>query len=320
MGLAVSATSSLRFCTGVANPITRHPASMAACIGTIQVASGGRAELGIARGDSALAYIGLAPSPIETFSHYVQAVQKYLSGEDVSFELVHAATGGPRRDVRSSQSLAVQKLPMASRMQWLPGEQPKVPLNVFATGPKVIEVGALAADRLTFAVGADPVRIRWAIGVAREARQAAGLDPEGISFAAMLGLGLDIDGDPARARARIASSLATTIRFSHMHKTLVGPAEEADAAVFRHVRDAYDMTRHGVHNNSQGSVLLSWFMDKHAIIGKPSTCVARLLELYELGLDRIVLQFHSTNHGIQEEIDAVFAAFGAEVIPEVRRG
>jgi len=41
---------------------------------------------------------------------------------------------------------------------------------------------ALVPANTTFAVGADPERLRWAIGVAREARTAAGLDPERCIF------------------------------------------------------------------------------------------------------------------------------------------
>ena len=44
---------------GVTNPFTRNLAVTAAAIATIQAISGGRAVLGIGRGDSALAYLGL---------------------------------------------------------------------------------------------------------------------------------------------------------------------------------------------------------------------------------------------------------------------
>src|SRR5215211_1924899 len=59
VGLALAAreTSRLRLGTGVSNPATRHPAAAAAAIASVHVASGGRAVLGVGRGDSALAHL-----------------------------------------------------------------------------------------------------------------------------------------------------------------------------------------------------------------------------------------------------------------------
>src|SRR5215471_9201714 len=64
LALAARATENLRLGTGVTNPLTRHPAATAAAVASIQVASNGRASLGIGRGDSALAHLGLAPARV----------------------------------------------------------------------------------------------------------------------------------------------------------------------------------------------------------------------------------------------------------------
>ena len=59
VGLALAAehTTRLQLGTGVTNPYTRHPAVTASAIATVQEISGGRAVLGIGRGDSSLAYL-----------------------------------------------------------------------------------------------------------------------------------------------------------------------------------------------------------------------------------------------------------------------
>ena len=44
--------------------------------------------------------------------------------------------------------------------------------HVFGSGPHVLDVGARLGDRLIAAVGAEPERIAWAVGTAREARRA----------------------------------------------------------------------------------------------------------------------------------------------------
>jgi hypothetical protein len=40
-------------------------------------------------------------------------------------------------------------------------------VSVVASGPKVIRVGAELADRVVLAVGADPARVRWGLGIVR---------------------------------------------------------------------------------------------------------------------------------------------------------
>ena len=61
MALGARVTDRLRFMTGVTNPATRHPAALATAIATVQEVSGGRAILGIGRGDTALFHLGRQP-------------------------------------------------------------------------------------------------------------------------------------------------------------------------------------------------------------------------------------------------------------------
>src|SRR4051794_2953115 len=67
MGAWAMVTERLRLASGVTNPLTRHLAVTAACAATVQSISGGRAVLGIGRGDSALAYLGAAPMRVAPF-------------------------------------------------------------------------------------------------------------------------------------------------------------------------------------------------------------------------------------------------------------
>jgi 5,10-methylenetetrahydromethanopterin reductase len=60
-------------------------------------------------------------------------------------------------------------------MAWVAALHPtKVPVDVAATGPRTIAVGARHAERVTFTVGADPRRVSWAV---EEARRAASGPP-----------------------------------------------------------------------------------------------------------------------------------------------
>ena len=166
MGVWAAATERLKLSTGVTNPLTRHPAVTAAAAATLQSISRGRAVLGIGRGDSALAYLGHAPASLASFRRALHDMQTLLRGGEVAFG-AHDTLG----DTATVDTLSLGGRPVASRLQWLPQAMPKVPLDVAATGPKVIELSAPIAEQVTFSVGAIPERVSWALDLARAARE-----------------------------------------------------------------------------------------------------------------------------------------------------
>ena len=96
LALAASATSRIRVGTAVTNPVTRHPAVTAAAIATVHAESDGRAVLGIGRGDSSLAHLGLSPAPPAVFARYLERLQGYLRGDEVPFDVEVDAAGSHR--------------------------------------------------------------------------------------------------------------------------------------------------------------------------------------------------------------------------------
>src|SRR6476660_7203951 len=83
LAIAAHVTRRITLATGATNPATRHPAVVASAMATIQAESQGRAFLGIARGDSAMAYIGRKPLPLPEFEHSLEQAQAYLKGDSV---------------------------------------------------------------------------------------------------------------------------------------------------------------------------------------------------------------------------------------------
>ena len=301
LALAAKATTRLKIATGVTNPVTRHPAATAAAIAAVHAESGGRAVLGIGRGDSALAHLGYAPAAPAVFEHALARIQGYLRGEEVPFEAdANLAT------------LGLADAPKASRLTWLSRDLPKVPVDVAATGPRLIGIAARLAERITFAVGADPARIRWAIETARDARRKAGLDPSGISLGAWLNV--VVHDDPEQARRLGEGGLALFARFSAMHGTPVGPASESDRALLRKVHDAYDMNRHARTGSQQAALLGADFAERFAVYGPPAAVIARLEGLRALGLERFMIVGASVGADRAEAL-ASEARFVREVLP-----
>src|SRR4051794_651083 len=314
-GLAggAAATTRIGVGTAVTNPVTRHPAVVASAIATVQGESGGRAVLGIGRGDSALAYLGLSPAPVPVFTKYVERGQGDLRGDDVPFEV--EADGAGR--IASAEALEFAGAPTASRLQWLPPDLPKVPVDVYASGPKVIATGARLADRLTFAVGSDPKRVAWAIDVAKAARRDAGLEPDTQPYGVFLPIVVHPDHDTARALA--AGGVASFARFSVMHGTVMGPVDDEQRRTLEAVHAAYDMNSHFAHGSSQSAAITPDVIDAFGIVGPASYCVERLLALAEVGVTRVTVQAGVAG-GDREEMAASRRRVVDEVLPALRAG
>lgn len=310
MGVWAAATSRLQFSTGVTNPATRHPAVTAASAAAVHAISGGRAVLGIGRGDSALAYLGYAPASLSSFRQALQDIQTLLSGGEVEFRRDGAITGAPR-----VEDMSLGGRPEATRLKWLPEGLPKLPLDVAATGPKVIELGAELAERVTFSVGAMPERISWAVELARKARAAKGL-PQNLSLGAQVMVICHPDAEAMREMA--ASMVAPLARFQTIQGKVAGPVTPEDAENFDIIRRGYDMTRHAVtvdKDKLSGGSLTPNFVTRFAIVGGPEHCTQRLLELAALGITRFVV----VGPGFHPEVEpARGSLFVREVMPAVR--
>jgi len=288
LAIAAQATRTLKLATGATNPATRHPAVIASAIATIQAESSGRAVLGIARGDSALAYLGQPPMPLRDFGLALRQIQAYLSGQDVDVD------------------------GYASRIHWLVGHA-KVPMSVAATGPRVIDLAARVAERVTFSVGADSSRLQAAIAGARGAPRDPRLPP--------LALGAYVNAvahpDVTVARALVRGRMGVYARFSSMDRAVLGSLSEADRGVSEQLAANYDMRRHAASGARHETALTDDFVDRFGIVGPPDRVVQRLRELIALGLDHFVI----VGHGRDTPADVLresSARFGHEVLRRLR--
>lgn len=282
LAVAATVTQNIGLATGVTNSITRQAAVTAGAIASIQRLSKGRATLGIGRGDSALAHLGRAPAKLAQFERYIRHLQTYLAGGAVPFDEIDI----PLDAAPTVAELNLADTPAESRIAWAAGAQ-KVPVEVAATGPKVIAVAARHADRVMLTLGAEPERIAWGIEEARAARLKAGLDPDGITIGAYINCSCHPDIEIARDL--VSGGLTTFARFSVMHGKTAGPLREGQADVLENLRSEYDMHKHTQRGSRQAETLTPDFIDRFAIVGPPEVCIARFEELRALGLDKIVI-------------------------------
>lgn len=307
--LAAHATSRIKLATAVTNPITRHPSVTASAAASLQLASGGRAVLGIGRGDSALAYVGASPLPIAAFEHYLEVLQTYLRGElvemaDASAMVVNAKAG--------FDNLAIGSGPAGSSLKWLADyDLPKVPVESFATGPKAIASSARVAERVMLGLAGEISRVAWGAEIARAAARDAGRD---------VGVGCVVlampHEDVATARDLARPTVSTMARFSVMNNKVIGPATPAQTDTLLKIAAVYDMNKHGAGAAAQTTVADDDFIDQFGVVGTVDTCVERLQQFVDLGLDRVTLvrPYTATSEG-----DHSYRLLVDEVLPRVVR-
>jgi 5,10-methylenetetrahydromethanopterin reductase len=265
MALGARVTDRLRFMTGVTNPATRHPAALATAIATVQEVSGGRAVLGIGRGDTALFHLGRPPLPTAEFFARTDELHGYLQRGTVELENGHA-----------------------SRLRWLDrAHEAAVPLDIAASGPQVIAYAARTAERVTFAIGADPDRMTWALDLARTSMREAARAEGSVSFGAYVNVGCH--PDLAAGRTLIRGAVAAFAHFSAMPGATGAGLDPADRAVVAEVGRRYDSNRHLSNAADHTAALPDEFVDRFAIVGDARSCAKRLGELAALGLDHFVI-------------------------------
>ncbi len=310
MGVWASATEKLKLSTGVTNPLTRNLAVTAGAAVTVQAISAGRAVLGIGRGDSAHAYLGHAPMGTRQFERALVHLQTLLSGGEIPF-----GEYGPSGDAPPLAALHLGERPEAVRLNWMPQSLAKVPLDVAATGPKVIAMGARLAERVTFSVGASRERLGWALGTARAAQEEGTHPP---SYGAQIVVVCDTDPEAAMDAAMlIAPPLA---RFQVIEGRQVGPQDAEAARNLEAVRKGYDMTRHSDMSGADriaGGSLSAQFVRDFAVVGNPDQVTRHLLDLVAMGIERFVVVGPGLYPG--ERSAAQDALFTCEVMPALRK-
>lgn len=302
MSAAAVATTRIKVSHAATNPASRDISVTAAAVTAVHQLSGGRAILGMGRGDSALFYLGQAPVTSDVLEAALAKLRELLAGRAVPIPAI------------SSGHAEAGHRPSSASLRWRADSLPPVPINLFATGPKTIRLGALLADRLTLAVGADCARIREAVRTAQHEASRACRPGE-------LLIGADVAIAPHRdvdvARGLIAGKAASQARFSAMSGRAIDSINRHDAPMIERVSKSYDMSRHAQGGTSQTSVMSSEFLDRFAIAGPPELCIERLESLLGAGLSHLILSTPG-RYQAGSARDESIRLLATEVLPAIR--
>jgi len=290
LSIAAQATRHIKLGPGVTNPITRHSAATASAIAAIHVLSGGRAMLGIGRGDSSLFNIGHKPASVKIFERCLATIQSYLNGD------------------------SIQLNDYPSRLHWFDTHGlPKLPMDVAATGPKVIAIGARQAERVSFALGADPQRTQWAL---EQLAKATPVNQTPCSPG--LYVNVCVHDDEQQACELVRPGVGIFAHFSGMSGALPETVSQSDGQIFSAIQTNYDKSRHGRGDATHAQSLPIDFIKRFAIAGPPEVCIERFQALMALGVRRFFVIGPRPDH-FGEKAAVATRRFAEEVIPLLKQ-
>lgn len=181
LALVASATRTLHFGVCVTNPVTRPPAVTGLLMATLQGMSGGRAELGIGRGDASVQALGERPATLDGLRAAITRFRGEVAG---------VAEG------------------------WRPDTP--VPVWVGTYGPRGLRLAGAVADGVILQF-AHPDLVSWAREFVREGAREAGRDPSTVRLMCAAPAAVGSRPDEARQRTRwfsrmIAADVAPLVR------------------------------------------------------------------------------------------------------------
>ncbi len=295
--LAAQTTSRIKIGTGVTNPITRDVSVTATAFGTLQIESKGRAICGIGRGDSSAAHIGLPNGTTAQLRTFIERMRAYIRGETID------RNGTP------------------SRLRWLDSlPVTPFPIDIACTGPKTIAMAVEVGDRISFAVGSAPERVRWAMDTALQRLRETGRDRKSLSIGAYVNLVCDPDEQKAINLGRMIAGMVA--HFAGMKDSPVEHLPAKLRPIAEKMKTDYDMKRHSQNTGSHLAMIDDEFVDWFSICGPPQKCRTRLQELLDMGLDHVYLLGGSpvAQHGPrQEAMVRQTSHFARDVMPYFRQ-
>ena len=272
----------LRMGTCVTNPATRDPSVTASALAVLQEVSGGRMDLGIGRGDSALRVLGKPPKTLEQLEQATTMIRDLAEGREVYYE------GTP------------------IQLTWA-GEY-KLPVWIAGYGPKALAITGRIADGAILQIG-DPDLIRWCVGLLRTGASEAGRDTDRISVMAAAPAHVG-KREEARERVRWFPALVS----NHVVDLVKRYGESGlPEALTRYVHDrrGYDYHHHAEVGSDNAAFVDDESVDRFTVVGTVDEHIAKLRELADAGVDQFNVYLMNGDEEEQLRI------YGREIIPEL---
>ena len=264
LALCAVNTSTIMLSTGVTNPVTRHPTTLANGFTALNEVSNGRAIIGLGTGWTGVYSIGLKPSTIAYLEESINNINTLCEGGEVA-----GVDGKPYHLVTASG---------------------KIPVYVAANQPRILAMCGRVADGVILMGGANVEFTQWQMDHVRRGAEEVGRDPAEIKFDLWSTIGISDDRDQAREDVShwAASQAETFSKWKHLPEFLHPFKED-----FQRASDSYNRLEHMSSHAGHKSSVSSEFTDYVAIVGTVDDCLEQIRALDVLGLDGVTLAFRA---------------------------
>ena len=288
MAMCMEHTRTMRFGPCVTNPNTRDWSLAASLFGSLAHQSGGRFDIGLGRGDSAVRVMGKKPAPLGRLEEFAHAMRALVRGDEVQYG----------------------ECPAPVKFSWATGYE--LPIWIAAYGPKALSSAGRVGDGLILQIG-EPSIVKWLTDQARQAGIEAGRDMS--NFQVMSACPAYF-GDMAACReatrwfpAMVGNHVADIVERYGTDRADIPPALTA------YVRDrkGYDYSKHGQSDNPWLDFITDDVIDSFSVLGSVDDHIKKLHALEEAGVTQFNIYL---DNGREEHI---IAEYGERIIPHFAR-
>ncbi len=300
MAMAAQATSRIRICSAVLNPVTRHVSVMASAIKTVSETAPGRAEFWIGRGFSSVQTIGVPPATVKEMRECVLTLKSLLSGEEVTFngDTSKAAT---------------------SRMRHGDSQLPRI--LIAAHGPRTIEVAGEVADGVLLQVGIHPKSMELARQHLEAGARRAGRNPDDLEMVLCATTIIMDDQQEAREMAR-PLCVQRLVEKSHAPYLQVAGIDARGLEIPPELSELYPDIPHAEDWEKARRLcsflpdeILAQMCDAIGLVGTPEYCAQQLQQAEANGIKHLYLMTSESYQFPERELQA----FQHTIFPAIRR-
>jgi len=283
--LMAANTKKMHLGTCVTNPAVRDVTVASSLFATLNVASHGRMQMGIGRGDSSRRVLGKKPTTLETLEEFVKTFRELNAGRAIEHEGVNA------------------------RFPWATAGVP--PVWVAGYGPKALRTAGRIADGVILQF-ADPDLIAWCLGFVREGAKEAGRDPNKIEVMAAAPVWASDDLALARDKVRWFPALVSNHVMDLIAKY---KPEELPASLVSYVqnRGKYDYLHHCEVGSDNANFVTDEVIDRFCLVGPIEEHRKKLETLRKAG----VTQFNIYLMCGEEE--KTLEIYGRDILPHYKQ-
>lgn len=256
LALMAANTKKMRLGTCVTNPAVRDVTVSSSLFATLNLASHGRMEMGIGRGDSSRRVLGKKPTTLDYLEEFVRIFRDLNDGKTVELDGVN------------------------TRFSWATAGVP--PVWVAGYGPKALRTAGRIANGVILQF-ADPDLIEWSLGFVREGAKEAGRDPKKIEVMAAAPVWVSDDLALARERVRWFPALVSNHVMDLISRY---KPEDLPPTLVSYVRNRgkYDYLHHAEVGSDNASFVTDEIVDRFCLVGPVAAHAEKLEQLRKVGV------------------------------------